>query len=171
MIYLSIGSNLNSKFGDRFENIRRSLKLLENKKLKILKVSKFYETPSYPNKKLPKFINIAVKIDFLGSPIELLKLMNLVEKKMDRVVTLNNEPRTLDIDIIDFKSTIINTKSLTLPHPRTHERNFVLMPLYEICPDWKHPVNNLKIDVLIKNLTPTKRNEITRIKESVILEL
>ena len=171
MIYLSIGSNLNSKFGDRFENIRRSLKLLENKKLKILKVSSFYETPSYPNKKLPKFINIAVKIDFLGSPIELLKLMNLVEKKMDRVATLNNEPRTLDIDIIDFKSMIINTKSLTLPHPRTHERNFVLMPLYEICSDWKHPVNNLKIDVLIKNLTPTKRNEITRIKESVILEL
>ena len=64
MIYLAIGSNLSSKFGDRFENIRRSLKLLENKKLKILKVSRFYETPSYPNKKLPKFINIAVKTSF-----------------------------------------------------------------------------------------------------------
>ena len=146
------------------------MKLLENKKLKILKISRFYETPSYPNKKLPKFINIAVKIDFLGSPIELLKLMNLVEKKMDRVVTLNNEPRTLDIDIIDFKSIITNTKLLTLPHPRTHERNFVLMPLYEINPNWKHPINNIKIKDLINKLTANKRNEITRLKEGAILE-
>ena len=143
MVYIGIGSNL----GNRINNIEKAKYLLELNGINITKSSRFYETPSYPNKKLPKFINIAVKIDFLGSPIELLKLMNLVEKKMDRVVTLNNEPRTLDIDIIDFKSMITNTKLLTLPHPRTHERNFVLMPLYEICPDWKHPVNNLKIDI------------------------
>ncbi len=170
MIYLSIGSNLNSRFGNRFDNINKSLQLLKNKKLKIIKISKFYETPSYPNKNLPKFINIAISINFSKKPSDLLKITSDIEKKMDRVLTPNNEPRTLDIDIIDFKKIILKTKLLELPHPKAQERNFVLMPLYEINPNWKHPINNIKIKDLINKLTANKRNEITRLKEGAILE-
>ena len=162
MIYLGIGSNLNSRFGNRFDNINKSLQLLKNKKLKIVKISKFYETPSYPNKNLPKFINIAVSINFSEKPSDLLKITSDIEKKMDRVLTPNNEPRTLDIDIIDFKNIILKTKLLELPHPKAQERNFVLMPLFEISKKWVHPKSKDHIKTLILKLS---KKDITSIKQ------
>ena len=66
MIFLGIGSNLDSKFGDRYNNIRRTLKLIQEEKIAVKKISKFYETPSYPNKKNPKFINIVIALQKLG---------------------------------------------------------------------------------------------------------
>ncbi len=168
MIFLNIGSNLSSKFGNRFDNIKKALYFLEIEKIKVLEVSDFYETPSYPNNKNPKFVNIAVKINCKITPLELLKKIKFIEKKMERVTTLKNEPRTCDIDIIDFNGLIINKNEIILPHPRAHNRNFVLYPLFEICPKWTHPESNKKIDYLIKKLSIKTRNEITRMKESDI---
>lgn len=170
MIFLNIGSNLSSKFGNRFSNINKSLNLLENSNIKVLKKSSFFETPSYPNKKNPKFINISIEVDFNLSPILLLKKIELIEKKMDRKRIKKNEPRTCDIDIIDFHGIILNTKNIVLPHPRAHLRNFVLYPLIEICPYWKHPKLNKKITFLIKSLNIKSSNEITRLPESVTIE-
>ena len=81
MIFLGIGSNLDSKFGDRYNNIRRTLKLLQEEKIVVKKISKFYETPSYPNKKNPKFINIVIEIEYNLDPEMLLKKIFLIEKK------------------------------------------------------------------------------------------
>ena len=170
MIFLGIGSNLESKFGNRFSNIKRALKLIEYEKIKIKKISNFYETPSYPNKKNPNFINIVIQIDFQYKPEDLLKKISIIEKKMERIRSVKNEPRTCDIDIIDFNGEIFNKKNIVLPHPKLHERNFVLFPLKEICSMWIHPIMNKKVDVLIKNLSLKTRNEITRIEESVILK-
>ena len=170
MIYLSIGSNLNSIFGDRFQNIKKALEFLKIEKITIKKISNFYETPSYPNKNYPKFINIAILIESNIEPKELLTKIFLIEKKMQRIRTLKNEPRTCDIDIIDFNGVSIYSDVLKLPHPKLHERNFVLYPLIEIAPNWVHPLNNKKIDNLIKKLSFNSRNEITRLKESVILD-
>ncbi len=170
MIYLSIGSNLNSKFGNRFDNIAKTISLLQSKKIKIIKASNFFESPSYPNKKNPKFINIAIEIEYNLSPEQLLKEIFLIEKKMDRKRNLKNAPRTCDIDIIDFKGKISNNKTLTIPHPKAHLRNFVLYPLKDINSKWKHPITNKRIDLLIKKLNFEKRNEITRMKESVIID-
>ena len=89
---------------------------------------------------------------------------------MKRIRIVKNEPRTCDIDIIDFNGEVFNKKNIVLPHPKLHERNFVLFPLKEICSMWIHPIMNKKVDVLIKNLSPKTRNEITRIEESVILK-
>jgi|TARA_B110000467_G_C17862581_1_gene235591 2-amino-4-hydroxy-6-hydroxymethyldihydropteridine diphosphokinase len=169
MIFLSIGSNLNSQFGNRFENINKSLLLLKNENIKILKISSFYETPSYPNNSNPKFINIAIKIKFEFSVLNLLNIIARVEKAMGRERKAKNNPRTCDIDIIDFNGLIENSVSINLPHPRICERNFVLYPLFEIQPNWVHPKNNKKIDILIENLEIKTRNEITRVKESGIL--
>ena len=88
---------------------------------------------------------------------------------MHRIRTIKNAPRTCDIDIIDFEGKVINKKNIVLPHPKAHKRNFVLIPLFEIYPDWIHPITNKKIHILIKNLSIKLRNEITRSKESVIL--
>ncbi len=170
MIFLGIGSNLDSKFGDRYNNIRRTLKLIQEEKIVVKKISKFYETPSYPNKKNPKFINIVIEIEYNLDPEMLLKKIFLIEKKMERKRNTKNEPRTCDIDIIDFKGLIKNQKNLVLPHPKMHKRNFVLFPLKEINPQWIHPILNKKIDFFINNLSQIARNEITRKKESVILD-
>ena len=170
MIFLSLGSNLESKYGSRLENIKKALFFLNIEKVEILKLSSFYESPSYPNKAYPKFINniAEVKTNFL--PIELLKKINKIEKKMGRIRSIKNEPRICDIDIIDFNYSIVKSKYLNLPHKSIENRNFVLLPLKEICPKWIHPVSGRKIDKLINNLDIDKRNEITKIDESDTLK-
>ena len=170
MIYINIGSNLNSLKGDRFYNLKKTIQLITANKFKILKISNIYETPSYPNKKNPKFLNISLSIDTKEKPESLIKIFQTIEKKLQRDRTLKNQPRTCDIDIIDYYSKIINTNQIVLPHPRAHLRNFVLYPLREISPNWLHPVFNKKIDFLIKKLNFELRNEITRLNESVIID-
>ena len=83
MIHLNIGSNLESNYGDRFDNITLAVSLLINAKLKINKVSNFYETPSYPNKKFPSFLNVGISASYENDEIKLIKEINLIEKKQE----------------------------------------------------------------------------------------
>ena len=103
-------------------------------------------------------------------PDHLIKKFNTIEKKLQRSRSLKNQPRTCDIDIIDYYGKIINSNKIIVPHPRAHLRNFVLYPLREISPDWLHPLLNIKIEFLIKKLNFKLRNEITRLNESVIID-
>ena len=170
MIILSIGSNLNSTIGNRFENINLALSYLESYEIKVLKKSSFYETPSYPNNKDPKFINIAVSISTNLSPVELASKLIVVEKKLERKRIYKNEPRTCDIDIIDFKSQIINFKyknlDFTVPHEKLAYRNFVLIPLKDIMPNWIHPKTKEKIDLLINRLSEIDKKSILKVRKS-----
>ena len=168
MIILSIGSNIDSIFGDRFLNIKKTIDLIRLYEIKIIKFSSFYETPSYPNSLKPKFINIALSVEFNKSPKELLKKIWIVEKKMGRIRHVKNDPRTCDIDIIDFNGLVINESNITLPHPEAHNRSFVMYPLMEIYPQWIHPLINKKIDDIINKFDLKTRNEITKLKESDI---
>ena len=169
MIHLNIGSNLNSLYGNRFENIIIAVNLLISLKLKIKKISNFYETPSFPNKKLPKFINIGLLAEYDFNPINLLKETSLIEKKIGRILSKKNSPRVCDIDIIDFSGLIKKDKLLKIPHPRCHVRNFVLYPIREIDPKWIHPVFKKNVDFLIDELAQNSRIEITRLHKSVIV--
>ena len=169
MIFLNIGSSLDSIKGNRVFNLKKAFELIELEKIKITKISNIFETPSYPNKKNPKFLNIGLEIKCDYSPQELIKKFNKIEKKLQRTRGVKNQPRTCDIDLIDYNGKIIDTREVSLPHPRCHLRNFVLFPLKEISPTWIHPVLNKKIDFLIKKLGFKLRNEITRIKEHVTI--
>ncbi len=169
MIYLNIGSNLESSFGNRFKNIELAISLMKNENIFIKKKSSYFETPSYPDVKKPKFINIGLEIDYKNSPLELLKSTLLIEKKIERIRRQKNEPRTCDIDIIDFNGLILDNKDIVLPHSKAHTRNFVLYPLKELCPHWLHPIFNKNIDFFIKKLGIKLRNEITRLNENDIL--
>ncbi len=171
MIHLNIGSNLDSSFGSKFDNISIAIDLLIRSKIKILKISNFYETPSYPNKDLPKFLNVGILTDFDSDHFELLKKINLIEKKIGRRKTKKNDPRVIDIDIIDFKNLIIDTKSMILPHPRSHLRNFVLFPILEIDPKWSHPILKKNAQFLINKLSQKSRIEITRLQKNVNIKL
>ena len=85
MIHLNIGSNLDSNYGSRFDNISIAINLLINSKIKVKKISNFYETPSYPNFNFPKFLNVGLVIDFSNSDLNLFKIIKKIEKKLGRV--------------------------------------------------------------------------------------
>ena len=167
MIHINIGSNLSSKFGSKFDNITIAVNLLIESKIFIKKISNFYETPSYPNTNFPKFLNIGILAETSKNYIELFKIIKLIELKLGRTKTQKNNPRVIDIDIIDFKNKIKNTNRIILPHPRCHLRNFVLFPILEIDPKWSHPLLKKNAQFLINNLSQKSRIEITRLKKNV----
>ena len=148
-VLLAIGSNL----GNRKLNIEKSKFLLEFNKIKIIKTSSYYETLSWPNKSFPKYLNIVVEVETPFNPLTLFKKLQVIEAKMGRKMSPKNNPRTCDIDIIDYnnKCLTINSNSvdLQIPHPRAHLRNFVLIPLYEISKNWIHPKFKEKITYLL----------------------
>tara|TARA_B100001057_G_scaffold455199_1_gene501546 strand:+ start:1278 stop:1793 length:516 start_codon:yes stop_codon:yes gene_type:complete len=171
MIHLNIGSNLNSIFGDKFDNISIAINLLIKSKFIIKKISQFHETPSYPNNRLSNFLNVGVLGTFNKSFYDLLKIINLIEKKLGRIKTKKNDPRVCDIDIIDFNGEIVDLKNLKIPHIKCHIRNFVLFPINQIDPKWKHPVFKKNANFLINKLNYKSRIEITRLNKNVNIKL
>ena len=171
MIHLNIGSNLDSNFGNKFDNISIAINLLIKKKFEIVKISNFYKTPSYPNKKLPNFLNVGIFGKFNKNAKELRNIISLIEKKIGRVKTKKNDPRVCDIDIIDFNGKIFNLDNLTIPHKKCHQRNFVLFPIRQIDPNWKHPILKKKVNNLIGQLDLKSRIEITRLNKNVNINI
>ena len=148
VIYLGIGSNL----GNRIANIEKAKSLLLENNINFVSISSYYETPSWPNPKNPKFINIVLKIETSLKPIKLLSLTKSIEVKLGRKKSPINSPRECDIDIIDFNGLILNDK-LNLPHKMMHKRSFVLFPLFEIEKNWVHPIKKTNIKKLIFSLS------------------
>ena len=171
MIFLGIGSNLHSSFGNKIDNINSSILLLKKNKIEVLKISSFYESVAYPDKNYPKFINIVVEVKTLLEPMDLMINLLKIEEKLERRRSKKNAPRTCDIDIIDYNGEIINLEiqgqHLQIPHKFLADRNFVLYPLKEICPNWSHPLSKTSIDFLINNLK-NKNNGITKLSQSDI---
>ena len=170
MILLGLGSNLSSSFGDRFENINLAISYLEAYKIKLIKKSSFYESPSYPNKKNPNFINVVAEVSTYLPPTDFASIIIFIEEKLERRRGQKNDPRTCDIDIIDFNSQTMNFKyntlNFTVPHKRLSYRNFVLFPLNEILPEWKHPKTKEKINTLLAKLSEEDRKSILKINKS-----
>ena len=169
MIHLNIGSNLSSKFGNRFDNISMAIDLLINSKIKINKISSFYKTPSYPNNKHPYYLNVGISANYENSEIVLINEISLIEKKIGRIRSKKNDPRVCDIDIIDFNGLIIKKDSLKIPHEKCHLRNFVLYPILQIDSEWVHPIIGKNVKFLINKLDQKSRIEITRLNKNVII--
>ena len=170
MFFLGLGSNLSSSFGDRFENLNLAVSYLETYYIKINKRSSFYETPSYPDIKNPKFINLVVEVSTNLSLEDLVSVLIFVEEKLERKRIKKNEPRTCDIDIIDYNGKVMDFTYKNLifkvPHEKLIYRNFVLFPLQEIAPKWIHPETKDSIDVLINKLSNEDKKSILKIKKS-----
>ena len=170
MIFLAFGSNLSSSFGNRFANINLAISHLEYYKIQIIKKSNFYETHSYPNKENPKFINMIISVKTDLSPVDLMSVLLSIEEKLERKRDKKNDPRTCDIDIIDYNNQVLNLKyknlNLTIPHKKLIFRNFVLLPLQEIFSEWKHPITNENISSLIDKLSEENKKSILKIKKN-----
>ena len=170
MLLLGLGSNLSSSFGDRFENINLAISYLETYQIKIINRSSFYETPSYPDIKNPKFINLVVDVSTYLLPEDLASVLIFVEEKLERKRIKKNEPRTCDIDIIDYNGKVMEFTYKNLifkvPHEKLIYRNFVLFPLQEVAPKWAHPKTKDSIDVLINKLSNEEQKSILKISKS-----
>ena len=170
MILLGLGSNLSSSFGDRFQNIDLAVSALEGYGIQLKKKSSYYESLSYPNKSNPKFINIVIGIETHLPPEDLASVLIFIEESLERKRKKENDPRTCDIDIIDYKGQIIDFKykdlDFIVPHKKLIYRNFILYPLQEILPHWKHPKTKELISVLIEKLPKEDKNSILKITKS-----
>ncbi len=120
---------------------------------KIIKESSVYKTEPWGNKEQQFFLNKIIIAETKCSPTDLLKYILIIEKQLRRYREKDNQyaPRTIDIDILFMDDIIINTEQLIIPHPRLHLRNFVLVPLSQIAPNFIHPVLHKKIKSLLEN--------------------
>jgi 2-amino-4-hydroxy-6-hydroxymethyldihydropteridine diphosphokinase len=151
-VFLGLGSNL----GNREENLRKALELI-SERLKIEKTSSIYETEPVSTIPQPRYLNMVIKTHTSLSPLGLLITLKSIENRLGRLPDPRQDaPRVVDIDILLFGDKIVNNgPQLVVPHPRFHDRAFVLVPFAEIAPDFVHPLLHKTIKELC-NAVPGK---------------
>lgn len=135
-VYLSLGSNL----GDREAHLRAALERIPSPRLQIRRLSSVYETAPLELADQPPFLNLVAEIETDLFPMQLLERLQRIEGELGRIRTIPKGPRTIDIDILLYGPFVIQSSRLVTPHPRLHERRFVLEPLAELAPQLRHPV-------------------------------
>lgn len=147
-VYLGIGGNIGNKSG----NFEKVLLLIEKKIGQILKSSSIYETPPWGFHSENAFWNQILFVETKLEALEILWRIKEIEDLFDRKRgTERYSSRQMDIDILYFNDEFIETKNLIIPHPRIQERKFVLVPLVEIAPEYKHPLLRLTSFQMLEN--------------------
>ncbi len=154
MILVAIGANLPSRFGTPEETIQAAIEALNEADIITVKTSRIWLTAPVPVSDQPWYRNAVVSVRTDLDAFQLLSALHKIEANFGRVRYERNEPRVLDLDLVAYNNEIIERPSLIVPHPRMHERAFVLMPLQDIAPDWKHPINGKTLPELIKLVPP-----------------
>ena len=158
MILIGIGGNLESaQFGPPRDTLTAALAALKEKRIRILTRSGWYHTEPVPRSDQPWFVNAVVSLATELGAKDLLNALQATERQFGRVRGELNAPRILDLDILDYQGEVMDTTSLVLPHPRLHERRFVLIPIAEIAPDWRHPILELTAVQLLAQLSSEQR--------------
>jgi 2-amino-4-hydroxy-6-hydroxymethyldihydropteridine diphosphokinase len=135
-IYLSVGANI----GDRAGNIRRAIEALGARGMRVMQVSAVYETEPVEMREQAWFLNCVVEAETELRPQELMDALLEIERGMGRERLVPKGPRLIDMDILLFGSSVVQTRGLEIPHPRMAERRFVLVPFAEIAPEVRHPI-------------------------------
>jgi 2-amino-4-hydroxy-6-hydroxymethyldihydropteridine diphosphokinase len=138
---IALGSNLESRFGDREANLREAVRRI-GELGGVRAVSSFYDTEPVGYREQPRFLNGALVLETELEPVTLLRGLLAVERAMgrERVGAIAKGPRVIDLDLLLYGDRVMATEELMLPHPEMQERRFVLEPLAEIAPEWVHPV-------------------------------
>jgi 2-amino-4-hydroxy-6-hydroxymethyldihydropteridine diphosphokinase len=160
VILIGIGGNLgNPRFGSPRNTLSAALAALEVEGASIATRSGWYRSEPVPRSDQPWFINAVASLASQLGANELLGVLQAIETRFGRLRGERNAARTLDLDLLDHNGQMIETSSLVLPHPRLHERRFVLVPLVEIAPNWLHPRLGLTAAQLLAKLTTEQQLE------------
>lgn len=151
-VLIALGTNL----GNREENLRSALAALRQF-IDITAISRVYNTEPVGVRDQPDFWNMVVRGRTRVEPLPLLLNLKRIEAQLGRTAAPRNAPRVIDLDLIAWEQRILSTDEITLPHPRMHERSFVLYPLREVAPDFRHPVSGLSVDELVERLSEPTR--------------
>lgn len=151
-ILMSLGSNT----GNRLIILTKALSELERSGFCIIEKSKIWETSPWGVTDQPRFLNMCVCAGTELTPEEMIKTIKNIEIKLGRRKSIKWGPREIDIDIIAIGEMVIETPGLSVPHPRMHERTFVLIPLKEIAPQFRHPITGKTLDEMIRELPAEK---------------
>jgi 2-amino-4-hydroxy-6-hydroxymethyldihydropteridine diphosphokinase len=150
MIYVALGANIPSPAGPPAVTLRRALEAMAKHGISVVAVSRFYSSPAWPDASQPAFVNAVAEVATKLLPGDLLRELLAIEKAFGRLRKAKWEPRALDLDLIDYAGLISDAAHLMLPHPRMHERAFVLRPLADIAPAWRHPDTGLSVARLLE---------------------
>lgn len=155
MILVALGSNRNGPWGSPQQTVTRALGHLNRSGLRVRRASRLVVTAPFGRTDQPPFVNAVAEIQTALGPEDLLRKLHAIERLAGRRRTLRWGPRTLDLDLIDYNG-VVRTKPLTpvLPHPGIPERIFVLAPIHEIAPRWRHPVTRRTAAQMLKRLDP-----------------
>ncbi|MEL0105808.1 MAG: 2-amino-4-hydroxy-6-hydroxymethyldihydropteridine diphosphokinase [Rhodospirillaceae bacterium] len=154
MIYVGIGANLHHpEFGGPLDTCGAALNSLGKDNFHILGISRWYRSAPVPTSDQPDYVNAVVEIETMLNPQDLMQRLLDLEAQFGRERGEKNAARTLDLDLLDYNGMIIEKGGIVqLPHPRLHQRPFVLFPLSDIAPQWRHPVTEKAIATMIDEL-------------------
>lgn len=141
--------------GDRHAHLQAAIQHLSAAGIGLLRASPIYETEPVGYTQQRWFLNMVVEAETALFPLQLLTRTGKIERALGRVRTVANGPRTVDIDILLYGNEVIHSPQLEIPHPRMHERRFVLAPLADLSPDLRHPVLNKTVRQLLAALSAT----------------
>jgi 2-amino-4-hydroxy-6-hydroxymethyldihydropteridine diphosphokinase len=153
-IYIGLGANLPSpEHGTPRETLEAALRALQSRGLALVARSPLYESEPVPVSEQPWYLNAVAEVASDLSSTALLALLHSVENAFGRVRGVRNEARVLDLDLLDHRGEVRSgPQAPILPHPRLMDRAFVLLPLGDIAPQWRHPVTGATMAELLESL-------------------
>jgi len=152
-IFIALGANIPGPAGPPRATLEAALGRLAAAGAGVRRRSRWYRSPAWPDPSQPEFVNAVAEIETRLGAGEMLALLHRIEQELGRVRSAPNAPRAVDLDLLDYRGAVEGgAGGPVLPHPRLHQRAFVLLPLAEIAPGWRHPVSRRGIAELIASL-------------------
>ncbi len=148
-VVIALGSNLKGPFGSTRDLLEAALARFGDEEMTVVARSSWWRSTAWPDPDEPPFLNGVVLVETRLDPHETLAALHRIERAFGRDRQRRNAPRTLDLDLIAHGRAVLEEDGLTLPHPRAHERLFVMGPLAEIAPGWRHPVTGARAEGLV----------------------
>lgn len=162
MLLVALGANLsNSAIGSPLDACERALDCLTRRGVAVIKRSRWYQSAPVPRSDQPDYINGVALVSSARPPVDLLLLLHEIEVELGRKRERVNEAREIDLDLLCYGDQVIGwpvspvsaDNGLILPHPRLHDRAFVLLPLRDVAPDWRHPVSGQDVEAMIRAIS------------------